>query len=142
MKHIHRTKNPAETKTLAKKLKINNSANGMVLALKGDLGGGKTTFVQGLAKALGVKEKILSPTFNIFKKFNNFYHFDCYRIKNSRELLKLGFKEIVSNPKNIIAIEWAEKVKDILPKNAVWVSFKFIDKTTREIVIKYPNARK
>lgn len=104
-----------------------------VLALRGDLGGGKTTFLQGFAKGLGIKEKILSPTYNIYKRYGIFYHFDCYRIENPEEILALGFKEIISNPKNIVAIEWAEKIETILPKNTHWLDFKFIGETTRSI---------
>lgn len=119
-------------KDLAKKIKTSKE-RAVVIALKGDLGGGKTTFLQGLAEGLGIKERVLSPTFNIFKKYGNFYHFDCYRIKDSKEILALGFKEIVSQPKNIIAIEWAERIKDILPEDTLWIEFKFKDKNTRSI---------
>src|SRR4030043_1323784 len=87
----------------------------VVLGLTGDLGGGKTTFLQGFALGLGVKEKVLSPTFIIFRKnrigenpvFRNFFHFDCYRIGKPKEVLPLGFKDIISDPKNIVAIEWS-----------------------------------
>ena len=115
----------------------------VVLGLQGNLGGGKTTFLQGFAKGLGVKEKILSPTFVILKRFKtkddsmgasrNFYHIDCYRLKNEKDILELDFKKIVSNPKNIIAIEWPEKIKKVLPKNIILINFKFIDKNKREI---------
>ena len=104
-----------------------------IIALRGYLGGGKTTFAQGLAKGLGIKEKINSPTFNICKRYKNFYHFDCYRIENSKEILDLGFKEIAENPNNIVAIEWAERIKDILPKNTHWIDFKFLEKEKRTI---------
>ncbi len=127
-----------------------------IMGLFGDLGGGKTTFLQGFADGLGIKEKILSPTFVILKKFQipinvgctdirksccvskfqNFYHIDCYRIQKSKEILDLGFKEIMANPKNIIAIEWAEKIKDLLPKNAMILNFEFINRTKRKIIIK------
>jgi len=123
----------------------------LVIGLEGELGGGKTAFLQGFAKGLGIKEKILSPTFVIYKKFKvqnpnvksnpkskfqNFYHFDCYRIQKSKEILDLGFKEIISNPENIVAIEWADKIKKIMPKDVVWIKFKFVDKKIRKIVFK------
>ncbi len=122
-----------------------------VVALEGELGGGKTTFLQGFAKGLGIKEKILSPTFVILKrfkisrlirvssaagenlKFKNFYHLDCYRIRKAEEILDLGFKKIVSDPGNIVAIEWANKIKKIIPKNALWLKFEFVDKNKRKI---------
>jgi len=115
----------------------------VVLGLQGNLGEGKTTFLQGFASGLGVKEKILSPTFVILKhfkitksKFTDFYHIDCYRLKNAKDILELDFKKIISNPKNIIAIEWLEKIKNVLPKNIIKIDFKFIDKNKREIILK------
>ncbi len=126
------TKTQKIAKDLIKKIpKTRDSA--FVIALKGDLGGGKTTFVKGLAKGLNIKEKITSPTFVIYKKYNNFYHFDCYRIEKAKEILDLGFKQIIQDPKNIVAIEWAEKIKRIIPKQALWITFKFIDQSKREI---------
>jgi len=122
-----------------------------VIGLEGKLGAGKTTFIQGFAKELSIKEKILSPTFVIYKKFKirnpnvksnpkykfqNFYHIDCYRVQKSKELLDLGFKEIISNPQNIVAVEWAEKIKRIMPKNTFWIQFEFIDEKKRKITIK------
>ncbi|PIQ92385.1 MAG: tRNA (adenosine(37)-N6)-threonylcarbamoyltransferase complex ATPase subunit type 1 TsaE [Parcubacteria group bacterium CG11_big_fil_rev_8_21_14_0_20_39_14] len=136
-----------ETRNLAEKLarffkKRNPQKRALVLALEGDLGGGKTTFLQGFAKGLGIKEKILSPTFIILKRFqvsgfrfHNFYHIDCYRIQKPQELLDLGFKEIISNPENIVAVEWADRVRKIMPKNTIWAKFEFIDKNTRKITI-------
>lgn len=130
------SKSIRQTQKIAKELvkKISKKRNhAFLIALRGDLGGGKTTFVQGLAKGLNIKDKITSPTFVIYKKYNNFYHFDCYRIKKPKEILDLGFKDIVSNPKNIVAIEWAERIKKIIPKDALWIDFNFIDENKREI---------
>jgi tRNA threonylcarbamoyladenosine biosynthesis protein TsaE len=120
-----------------------------IIGLEGDLGGGKTTFLQGFAKGLGIKEKILSPTFIIMKKFPirvdscsnsckfaNFYHIDCYRIKKPKEILDLGFKEIISNPKNIVAVEWADRIRKIMPQNTIWAIFNFMNKNKRKIVVK------
>jgi tRNA threonylcarbamoyladenosine biosynthesis protein TsaE len=114
-----------------------------VLALTGELGSGKTTFLQGFAKGLGIKQRILSPTFVIQKafkvdnkKFKTFYHIDCYRIQKQKEILDLGFKNIIGNPESIIAIEWADRIKKILPRNSVRINFKFIEKNKRDILIK------
>jgi tRNA threonylcarbamoyladenosine biosynthesis protein TsaE len=114
-------------------LKRGDKKQAQVLGLTGNLGGGKTTYMQGFAKGLGVEEKILSPTFVIMKHFGNFYHLDCYRINKSEEILELGFKEIIANPKNIVAVEWPEKIKKFLPKDTIYIDFEFIDDNTRKI---------
>lgn len=144
MKKEFITSSSVKTKNLAKKiaqeiLKKKSQKTGFVIGLKGELGSGKTTFVQGFARALRIKEKISSPTFVIYKKFKiknskYFYHFDCYRIQEAKDILDLGFKEIISNGENIVIIEWADKIKKIMPKNTLWINFKFIDEKTRKII--------
>ena len=115
-----------------------------ILALEGELGGGKTTFLKGFAKGLGIKERILSPTFILIRKFKisdskfkNFYHIDCYRIEKEKEILKLGFKEIVKNSKNIVAIEWSDKIKNILPSNVLFLKFEILNAKKRNINISF-----
>lgn len=115
----------------------------LVLALSGELGAGKTAFTQGLAKALGVKEKILSPTFVIMKHFNlltfkhfkNLYHWDCYRIEGAKDAEGLGLGEILKDKNNLVVIEWAERIKDALPKDAVWIKFEHGGEDRRRIII-------
>ena len=126
----------------AKEIKDRKSA--VVLELQGDLGGGKTTFLQGFAKELGIKEKILSPTFVLIKRFSiskkpfkNFYHIDCYRINNVKDIEELGLKDIIINPENIVAIEWSERIKKKLPKLTIIIKFNFINKNKREVVINF-----
>ena len=148
MKKQYLTASPSQTKKLGESLakeilKTKPKKIAFVIGLEGDLGGGKTTFLQGFAKGLGIKEKILSPTFVILKKFEigkvksqYFYHVDCYRIKKPREILDLGFKEIIFNPKNIVAVEWAERIRKIMPKDIIWISFEFANKNQRKIVTK------
>lgn len=96
-----------------------------VIALCGELGAGKTTFIQGFMKGLGIKQRITSPTFIIFRRHEisgtSVYHFDLYRIKTAKEIISLGFKKILKDPNNIILIEWPESVKKLLPKNTIWV---------------------
>ncbi len=94
-----------------------------VVALSGELGAGKTTFTQALGKHLGIKRKVNSPTFVIMKKYSIkmahhklLYHLDAYRLKNHHELAKLGWAEIIANPKNLILIEWPENVAGVMPK--------------------------
>lgn len=109
------TNSEKETKNLASKLakKIHG-----VIALSGELGAGKTTFVQGFAAGLGIKDKIISPTFvlirqhKIPKSKRTLYHIDLYRIEN--DFSQLGLKEILENTDNIVVIEWAEKLKNLL----------------------------
>jgi len=118
------------------------SNKAFVIALKGDLGSGKTTFIQGLAQGLKIKENVLSPTFVIQKDFSlalknykNFYHIDAYRLKNPEELLELGFKDLIKNPENLIVIEWADKVKKILPRKILRIEFENLGENKRKIII-------
>ncbi|MBI4992396.1 MAG: tRNA (adenosine(37)-N6)-threonylcarbamoyltransferase complex ATPase subunit type 1 TsaE [Candidatus Harrisonbacteria bacterium] len=118
-----------------------------VIALRGDLGTGKTTFTQGFMGALGVRHRVTSPTFLIVRKyeistpikrgfihFHHAYHFDLYRIQKPKELLDLGFKKIISDPHNILLIEWPERVKKILPKDTIWIEFEH-GKSEKERII-------
>ena len=115
-----------------------------MVALQGELGSGKTTFIQGLGEALGIKEKILSPTFVImkhfniltFKHFNNLYHLDCYRLESAKDLAELGLVEILAGKNNLVVIEWAERIASILPVDTVWLVFKHKGGETREIELK------
>lgn len=149
MKKNYLTKNSQETKKVGRILaqeilkKRRSQDQAIVLGLIGDLGGGKTTFLQGFAKGLGIQNRITSPTFVIMKRFrisrfifHNFYHFDCYRVKEPKELLDLDFEKIISIPQNIVAVEWADRVRDILPRDALILEFEFIDEKTRKIVLK------
>jgi len=119
---------------IAKKLQ-----NGGVICLYGQLGSGKTTFTQGFAKGLGITKRVISPTFLIIRSYKhkkiNFYHIDLYRINNKIELENLGILELLSDPKNIIVIEWAEKLLDLMPKNRIDIHFKNIGDDQREIII-------
>jgi tRNA threonylcarbamoyladenosine biosynthesis protein TsaE len=123
-------------------LELSPKSGAIILTLHGNLGAGKTTFLQGFAKGLKIKEKILSPTFVIQKRFKiknksfkNFYHFDCYRLKNHEDVLSLDFEKIILNPENIIAVEWPERIKKVLSKDAIKIDFKFINKDKRGIKI-------
>ena len=138
---------------LLAEIQLKPSDKAVVIALSGDLGTGKTTLVQTIARDLGITEIVTSPTFVIMKrfkirknscpnscKFASFYHIDCYRIQKSKEILNLGFKEIISNPKNIVAIEWADRIKKIIPQKSIILKFKFINQTTREIKLSFPQG--
>ncbi len=148
---VYDTNSTVSTKRLGKKLAQwlltkKPLKTAVVISLAGDLGSGKTTFLQGMAKGLGINERITSPTFVILKcfkvnnlavrRFNNFFHIDCYRIQKSEEILELGFKEIIARPQNIVAIEWPEKIKKFLPKETFWLDFQWRDKNKRKITMR------
>lgn len=142
MKESILTRGPAQTRKLGsvlagKLLKNRPKSRAMALGLRGDLGGGKTTFLQGFAKGLKKRIKVLSPTFIVMRRTGNFYHIDAYRLQGPRDLAGLGLGKILADPKNIVAVEWADKVKKIMPKNTLWIDFKFIAKNERKITINY-----
>ena len=151
MEKIYTTNNYKQTQKLGKDLakeilKMSPQKRAIVLSLQGNLGGGKTTFLQGLAKGFGIKEKVLSPTFVIQKrfslkglKFKNLYHIDCYRLNSPKDIVELGFKDNLANPLNIIAVEWPEKIKKVLPRETIKISFEFIDENRRKIVFTFPS---
>jgi tRNA threonylcarbamoyladenosine biosynthesis protein TsaE len=111
-----------------------------VLALSGELGSGKTTFTQALARELGVTEDITSPTFVIEKRyatkdpqFSLLVHIDAYRINETRELSVLGFSETLRYPHSLIVIEWPERVEELVPKEALRLHFSHDSETNRRI---------
>jgi len=96
----------------------------VVVGFVGELGAGKTTFIKSLIKGLGVKKKVTSPTFLIIKRFSlrggrDIYHVDAYRV-GAKDLTNLGFKKAIQRP-NIVLIEWADRVKRLLPKDTIWL---------------------
>ncbi len=131
-----------ETENFAKEF-LNNlkpSESATVVGLSGDLGSGKTTFVQAVARLLGVAEKVNSPTFVLMKRYTlhsirytSLIHIDAYRLENGSDLEKLRISEIFAEPKNLVFIEWPEIVQSALPKNIQILKFRFVDETTREI---------
>lgn len=141
------TKTAGQTKKLAAKLAKEILKSGPrrkhahVIALAGDLGTGKTTFTQGFAKALGIKRRMVSPTFLIFRNYDlkggdshAFFHMDAYRIDDPKELRPLGFKEALRDPGHIFLIEWADKIKNVLPKDTIWVELSHGRKTTERTI--------
>ncbi len=95
-----------------------------ILALSGDLGVGKTTFVQGLGRGLGILEPIQSPTFVLLNLYDRLAHFDLYRLKNLDDFKNLGFEEYFQA--NLIsAIEWPEKIREIVPPDTLWIHFDY-----------------
>jgi tRNA threonylcarbamoyladenosine biosynthesis protein TsaE len=144
---IYKTKNPKETQKIAselvqKLLKSKPQKHAIVIALEGELGAGKTTFVKAFAKKLGIKSHITSPTFVLMKQypikkpaFKLLIHIDAYRLTNYKDLLPLSIKELISNPENIILIEWSERVKQILSQKCFTVHIDHTGKNQRKISI-------
>jgi len=150
------TRNPDETieyaKKFAKKLK-----GGEVIGLIGELGSGKTTFVKGLAEDLGIRENITSPTFVILKEYNILrpkvhlrgvhkkveilVHIDAYRVGNIDDIKSVGIEDYFGRKDVVMVIEWAEKIREILPKNTIYINFKHINENRREILLN-PYVRK
>lgn len=137
------SRSAAETKKIASILareitRSKTSATAFVIALSGDLGAGKTTFAQGFAKALGVENRILSPTFVLMKIYNlqlttrtrtpcaykYLVHIDCYRIGSPKDLISLGIKNILRDKDAIILIEWPERIRRLIPERALLVRFR------------------
>jgi len=109
-----------------------------VVALSGELGAGKTTFTQEIGKILKIKKNIISPTFVIMKKypvidnfFNYLIHIDAYRLESDEELKKLGWEEIIQDEKNLIFLEWPERVESCLPIDVCFIKLGHIDDQTR-----------
>lgn len=120
---------------------------GTILALEGPLGSGKTTFMKGLAVALGVKspDEVKSPTFvvmHIYRGHIPIYHFDLYRLESTEELEAIGFEEFIYDRSAVSCIEWAEKAERILPEITVHIHFEVTGEDERTITVQKPNSVK
>ena len=136
MKH-YKSNKESETRVIAKNfaktLKTKKRGrNALVIGLMGELGAGKTTFIKSFTRSMGVRKKITSPTFIIFRRFKinnksfaNIFHIDAYRIKGKNELSAVGIEKILESPSNIVLVEWADMIKKVLPKTTIWVKFKY-----------------
>jgi tRNA threonylcarbamoyladenosine biosynthesis protein TsaE len=134
------SKNPADTQKIAGQI-ANQCNTGQVICLYGNLGGGKTTFTKGFAKALGISDNIASPTFVILRQYkfgniNVLYHFDLYRLENEKDVGNLGFTDIMEDKNGIVLIEWAEKAKSLLPQKRIDINFEYINENTRKIRVR------
>lgn len=124
-----------QTQIFAKDL-VKELRGGDVLALSGNLGSGKTTFTQSLVSTLGAKGPVTSPTFVLMKLYElpklingikRVCHIDTYRLESKEDLLSIGAEEYIGSPDTLTIIEWPEKVKDLLPNDAFWISFELGD---------------
>lgn len=127
------TKIPEETKSLGKEVgKL--AKPGDLLAFYGELGAGKTCFIQGISQELEVKDYVTSPSFTIVNEYQGkipIYHFDLFRL-NTEEILELGYEEYFYG-EGLTVIEWAEKIEQLLPKEHLKIDIKFKDFYERTI---------
>ncbi len=142
------SKSPQETQEIARRI-LSNLKKGGVIALYGELGSGKTTFAQGIARALGITQRVVSPTFLIRKQYsiptkNNIrklYHLDLYRLQSAKEVDAIGIREIMNEQDALVLIEWPEKIIESLPTSTIHIIFEYIDETTRKITIRMKNGK-
>ncbi len=137
MNNIFISNSPADTKKIAAEL--SNSLNGgEVIAFYGDLGMGKTCFVNGLADGLGFVGEVSSPTFAIINEYIGgrlpLYHFDMYRVSGWDDLYTTGYFEYLESG-GVLAVEWSENIEAALPDSTIRVTIKRLDETSREIKI-------
>lgn len=130
------TRGPGQTRSLGRQLG-EALTEGMVLSLEGDLGCGKTVFVQGLARGLGVPDTIYvtSPSYALIHEYPGrkpLFHVDLYRIENSADIDDLGIFDMISE-ENVMAIEWAERIQDALPPEGIRIRFEMVNDDTRKI---------
>ncbi len=128
-----------ETEAFAQQL-ATSLPSGSILALKGDLGAGKTVFARGFARGLGITEPVSSPTYTIIQEYPRpdgswFYHMDLYRITNVISALEFGIEEYLEDPTALTIIEWAERIESILPAHTLTVSIKILPDNSRKITI-------
>ena len=110
-----------------------------VIALRGDLGSGKTIFTKGIAEGLGITEDITSPTFSLMEIYEAdipLYHFDLYRIENLNEFENLRFEEYWEGD-GVSVIEWPEKAGNLLPEKRIDIFIEYIDENRRKITVEY-----
>ena len=136
------TNSSEESKELARQL-CKELRSPRIIALYGNLGSGKTTFIQGLAEGLGIKKRVLSPTFVFIREYNlsskrKFYHVDLYRLDSERDAEAIGLPDIFADKSATAAIEWPEKIEKLLPPGTIKITFSTISENKRKIEISDP----
>lgn len=130
------THSPEETEKIGEAL-AKSLQPGTILAYRGDLGAGKTAFTRGLARGLGCKETVTSPTYTIVNEYLGgrlpLFHFDMYRLASSDDLWDIGWEDYLER-EGVCAVEWSENVADAM-ENAVTVTIEKLGETTRRITI-------
>ena len=132
-----KTSSPEETIAAAEKLGGLLKAGDMI-AYKGGLGAGKTTFTRGLAIGMGLGDNVTSPTFALVNEYRGeditLYHFDMYRINSEEDLESTGFYDY-DFENNVAAVEWSENIADFLPKSTIYITIERLSELEREIII-------
>ncbi len=131
-----------DTRTLARDVLASLDGRNVIL-LKGDLGAGKTTFAQGILEEIGAEGPFTSPTFVVMKDyklksnnvFEKVYHFDCYRI-GLDDLKDLSWEEIINDKRNLVIVEWPERIEGAFYKNVVNIKIEILDENERKFIIK------
>ncbi|MDD4570098.1 MAG: tRNA (adenosine(37)-N6)-threonylcarbamoyltransferase complex ATPase subunit type 1 TsaE [Tepidanaerobacteraceae bacterium] len=133
MEKIFETQNVEQTEKLGAAVgKL--LSEGDFLALTGDLGAGKTAFTRGIARGLGIDDAITSPTFTLINEYHDsvtLAHMDVYRLKNLEELQNIGFDDYLKG--YIVVMEWADKVKEMLPVEVLWIDFRVVGDSLRQL---------
>lgn len=141
------TDSPKQTAKIANQIANDYHDKGGLITLQGPLGAGKTSFTQAFAKALGITARITSPTFILSKQYpipqsnRTLYHLDLYRLEKSTDLKSLDLDELLSDPTNLIVIEWPEKITNLDKLPASRITIQILSDTSREITY-HPNNSK
>jgi len=146
MKKTIITKSDKETFDFARDFS-KNLGGGEVIFLEGDLGAGKTVFAKGLSEGLGYEKNVSSPTFVLMrvyefeknKKIKTICHVDAYRLGSEKELLDIGIKDYINEPKTVVIIEWSERIKKRIADKVIKIKISFKSETSREIELSGPS---
>ena len=132
----YRSNSPLETETLGERLAAHLHP-GDVIAYTGDLGAGKTAFTRGLARGLGVTDRVTSPTFTIVNEYEGgrlpLFHFDLYRMDSPEELFDIGWEEYLARG-GVCAVEWSEHAQDAFEEEPIWVDIRQGERDEQRII--------
>jgi len=140
MERVVITEGPEETVALGVEL-ARGLQEGDVVALAGELGVGKTTLVQGIARGLFVTENVSSASFVLARTYRGkipLHHLDAYRIESPQELFEVGLDRYLPPEEGVTVVEWADKIRAFIPREALWVTIEFLDGDRRRITLRRP----